>query len=120
VTVDAIAVAALLLIAVLCVLVASLGVLLASDAYTRLHYMAPVATLGIWAVAAAVLTREWVNQGGVKALLIAIIIFFMNAVLSHATARAARMQQYGTLEVLQDETQSGGEAHGMQPDPPRS
>jgi monovalent cation/proton antiporter MnhG/PhaG subunit len=103
VTAAEIGVAAALLIAVLCVVVASLGVLLARDAYTRLHYMAPVATLGIWAVAAAVLTRESVNQGGIKALLIAVIIFFMNAVLSHATARAARMQQYGSLEVLPEQ-----------------
>lgn len=99
----AIAAAALLLIAVLCVLVASLGVLLSRDPYTRLHYMAPVATLGIWSVAAAVLVTESVNQGGVKALLTAIIILFMNAVLSHATARAARVQQYGNLDILPEE-----------------
>jgi monovalent cation/proton antiporter MnhG/PhaG subunit len=98
-----IAAAVLLPIAVLCVLVASLGVLLSRDPYTRLHYMAPVATLGVWAVAAAVLVAESVNPGGIKALLTAIVILFMNAVLSHATARAARMQQYGNLDIFPEE-----------------
>jgi multicomponent Na+:H+ antiporter subunit G len=98
-----IAVAAMLLIAVLSVAVASLGVLLAEDPYTRLHYMAPAATLGVWAIAAAVLTRESVNQAGIKAILIALITFVMNAVLSHATARAARMQEFGNLETRPEE-----------------
>lgn len=99
-TAAGLAAAALLFVAVACVLVASLGVLLARDPYTRLHYMAPAATLGTWSVAAAVVATEFVNQGGIKALLTATVIFFMNAVLSHATAR---VQQYGSLDILPGE-----------------
>ncbi len=96
--------AALLLgIAVLSGVVTAIGMVAAKDAYERMHYMSPVATIGAWAIAAAVVVKESVNQAGIKAVLIAAIIFFMNAVLTHATARAARARQYGNLKIRPEE-----------------
>lgn len=104
------AVAVLLAIAVLSGAVSGIGILAARDAYERLHYMSPVATVGAWAIAAAVVVKESVNQAGIKAILIAALIFFMNSVLTHATARAARARQYGNLKIRPEEKRNRPEA----------
>jgi monovalent cation/proton antiporter MnhG/PhaG subunit len=84
---------ALLAFAALSAALTAIGVLVAKDSYERLQFMGPTATLGVWTVAAAVLVREGLNEAGAKAVLIAVIISVMNAVLSHATARAVYTQQ---------------------------
>ncbi len=86
----------------------AVGVLLGRDYYERIHYMTPVATLGIWALAAAILVNESLSQAGIKAILIAIFVSFGNAVQGHFTARAGRVQDEGGLELRPEERQEHG------------
>lgn len=88
-----VAVAALLVLAVLSAALTSAGTFTAKDSFERLQFMGATATLGAWAVAAAVLIEQGLNEAGGKAVLIAVVLSLMNAVLSHATARAVYVQQ---------------------------
>ncbi len=98
-----IATTVLLAIVVLSAAISAIGVLLAKDFYERLHYLSIVATVGVWSLAAAVLVKESIDQAGIKAVLIAAVVFLMNSVLTHATARAGRTRQYGSLDIRPEE-----------------
>lgn len=89
------AVVILLCIAAAAVLLTSIGVLTSRQVYQRLHYLAPAGTVGAAAVAAAILLREGLDQAGIKAVLTGIVLLIMNPILTHATARAARVHQRG-------------------------
>ncbi len=65
------------------------------DLYERLHYLAPPATVGIGCFTIAVLLDKHFSQAGIKALIVCVVLLFMNAILTHATARATRMRQFG-------------------------
>ena len=97
------AVAALLVVGVAAALLSCLGVLVMRDAYDRLHYTAPAATLAPVLLAAAVVLEEGLSAVGVKALLVALVLVATNPVLSHATARAARIRQFGHWSVQEHE-----------------
>ena len=94
----AITISVLLALAVAVTILSSIGVLLMRDLYQRLHYLGPAASISALCVAAAVLVGEGLNQAGVKALIVAMVLLLMNAVLSHATARAARIRQFRAWE----------------------
>lgn len=85
----------LLVIGAISVLISSLGMLVMKDLYERLHYLFPPATLSVICFAAAVILDKHLSQAGIKALLIMLILLVTNAVLTHATARAARIRQFG-------------------------
>jgi monovalent cation/proton antiporter MnhG/PhaG subunit len=85
------------------VLLSCLGVLLMRDAFDRLHYTGPAATLGTVLIVAAVVVREGVSQIGAKSILLCLVIVVTNPVLASATARAARVRQFGRWTVLPDE-----------------
>ncbi len=85
----------LLAIAVAATALSALGILLVPDVFERLHFMAPAATVGVAALAAAVVVQESLSQAGIKAILTALVVFAMNPVLTHATARAIRIHQHG-------------------------
>jgi multicomponent Na+:H+ antiporter subunit G len=85
----------LLAIACASVAVSAAGVLLSRNVYERLHFLAPAATVGVAAVALAILIREALGQAGIKAVIAALVLFVMNPILTHATARAARVQERG-------------------------
>ncbi len=87
--------ALLVTLTVLSTALSALGILWSQDFYERLHYLAPAATIGIFALAAAVVIEEHLSQGGLKAIFIAVLVLFMNPVLTHATARAGRIRQFG-------------------------
>jgi len=80
----------------------ALGVLLMGDPYERLHYLAAPATLGALAVAGAVIAQEGLGQAGYTACAIAAVMLLVNAVLSHATARAARVREHGAWTAAPD------------------
>jgi multicomponent Na+:H+ antiporter subunit G len=92
-------VAVLLVIGVVVVLGSVLGVIVMRDAYDRLHYTAPASTLGSIAIATAVVVRESLSQAGIKALLVALVLLVTNPVLTHATARAARIREHGAWTI---------------------
>ena len=92
------AVAVLLVIAGAATALTALGVLVSRNVYQRLHYLAPASTIGVAAVAAAIVVREGLDQAGIKALVTAAVLFVVSPILTHATARAARVHQRGRWE----------------------
>ncbi len=87
--------AALIALAVFFSLVGTLGVWAMRDPYQRLHFLALPCSVSGWLIAAAVLVGEKQKQAGVKVLLIAIVLFAINAVVTQATARAAWVRANG-------------------------
>ena len=87
----------LLALAVAAVAVTAAGIVAARTVFDRLHYLGPAASVGPACVAAAVVLREGLSQAGIKAILVALVILVMNPVLTHATARAARVRRSGAL-----------------------
>jgi monovalent cation/proton antiporter MnhG/PhaG subunit len=85
------------------VLLSCIGVLVMRDALDRLHFTAPAATVGPVLLATAVLVEEPLSSAGVKAVLVAILIVVTTPVLSHATARAARIREHGRWRLLPHE-----------------
>jgi monovalent cation/proton antiporter MnhG/PhaG subunit len=76
-------------------LLTTLGMLLVRDVYQRIQYAYPAATVGFVAVVAAILIHKSISQAGIKTLLTGLIVFWTNPVISHATARAARVRKLG-------------------------
>jgi monovalent cation/proton antiporter MnhG/PhaG subunit len=72
-----------------------LGVLAMKDLYEKLHYLSLPATISICSFTIAIVIDKHFSTAGIKAVIIAIVILLMNAVLTHATARAARVRQFG-------------------------
>jgi multicomponent Na+:H+ antiporter subunit G len=96
-------VALLLAIGVATTLMSCLGVLVMRDALDRLHFTAPASTVAPVAFAAAVLVEEPLSSAGVKAVLAALLLIVTTPVLTHATARAARVRAHGRWKVLPEE-----------------
>jgi multicomponent Na+:H+ antiporter subunit G len=96
-------VAALLAVAGVCVVISCLGVLVMRDALDRLHFTAPAGAIAPVAVAAAVLVEEPLSSAGLKAVMVAVLLMVTTPVLSHATARAARIREHGRWRVLPHE-----------------
>ena len=88
-------------------LLSCLGVLVMRDPYDRLHYTGPAAVLAPVAIAAAVVLEERLSAAGVKAVLVALVLVTTNPVLGHATARAARIRQFGEWRVRDEERERG-------------
>ena len=96
-------VAVLLVVAVLAVLISCLGMLVMRDALDQLHFTAPAATIAPVAVAVAVLLEEPLSSAGIKSVIVAVLLIITTPVLSHATARAARIREHGRWKVLPHE-----------------
>jgi len=88
-------VAVLLGLAVVVQLGSVLGLLLMPHVYDRLHFLAPATSVAPVLVAGAVVTREALDHQGIIAVLIAVFLFAFQPVLTHATARAARIREHG-------------------------
>lgn len=95
--------AVLLIVGIGVELLACLGLLVMTDLFDRLHYLGPAAALGPVAVAAAVLFVEGGSTAGIKAILIAAVLVGIGPVLTHATARAARVRRFGHWNEQPDE-----------------
>jgi multicomponent Na+:H+ antiporter subunit G len=63
--------------------------------------------VGVVAIAAAVVLEERLSAAGIKAVLVALVLVVTNPVLGHATARAARIRQFGQWTVREEERQGG-------------
>jgi monovalent cation/proton antiporter MnhG/PhaG subunit len=81
----------------------AIGLVVAHDPFDQIHYLAPSSLVGSLAVCVAVLLHEGLSQSSAKAILITILLMFSNPVLSHATARAARIRGKGQLGAMKDE-----------------
>jgi multisubunit Na+/H+ antiporter MnhG subunit len=71
-------------------LVCCLGLVLARDAFDRLHYAGAASTLPPLLIAAAVLVEESFTQPGLSALVVALLLLLLNSAVVVATARAGR------------------------------
>jgi monovalent cation/proton antiporter MnhG/PhaG subunit len=95
------AVDCLLAIGVVGELLCVAGLLLMRSIFDRLHYAATATVVGPAAIGIAIVMRETVSpsggieltSGGIEALVTALVLFLLNPVLTHATARAARKQR---------------------------
>lgn len=90
-------------IAVALSLVCSIGVAVMKSPLERLHFSAPVTSFGAGLIACAVWIDDPNWQARLKVVLIAIILFLMNAILSHATARGIRIREDKHFEPLPSE-----------------
>lgn len=100
-------VGALLVVGVGVTLASCVGVLVMRDAYDRLHYSSPATTIAPLAIAAAIVLEESFSAAGIKALLVALVLLVTNPVLTHATARAARVRALGEWAVQEGEQVKG-------------
>jgi multicomponent Na+:H+ antiporter subunit G len=76
------------------------GVVAARGTLVRLHFASPGAVLAPTPLAAAVLVANGLDQAGVKAILIAVVLAATGPVLGHATARAVRVRELGEWRAL--------------------
>jgi monovalent cation/proton antiporter MnhG/PhaG subunit len=84
-------------------LLACVGLLAARTTYDRLHLVAPAAMLGGPLACAGVLVNESFSQAGIHAILVAAVLLVTAPVLTHVTARAARLRETDGLVVLPSE-----------------
>ena len=73
--------------------VCAIGVAIVKTPLERLHFSATVTSFGAGLIAAAVWLDDPNWQSRLKVLLIAIVLFAMNSILSHSTARAIRIRE---------------------------
>ena len=71
-------------------LVCCLGLVLARDAFDRLHYAAAATSVPAFLVLAATLVREHVTVGGLEAIAAVGLLFLLNPAVVLATAMATR------------------------------
>lgn len=88
-------VAILLGLSVLVTLVSVLGVVVARNLYQRLHFVTPAAVVAPLLVALAVVVRETFNVRGLQTIAAVAAMVVLGPILTHATARAARVRQKG-------------------------
>jgi monovalent cation/proton antiporter MnhG/PhaG subunit len=93
-----VAVAALLVVGVACILLSCVGVLAMRGVYDRLHFSS-LSTLGAVALAVAVTVREPLSLIGNKALLLVVFFLVTSPILVHVTSRAARIREHGDVHV---------------------
>ena len=80
-------------------LLCCVGLLRMNNVFDRLHYLGPAATVGPALITAAVLVRHSSAQACIKAVLLFLMLLVINPVLTHATARAARIREVGHLDL---------------------
>ena len=93
----------LLTVGVLIELISCVGILVARQFYDRLHYVGPASTLGAFLIGAALVAQDGLKQQGVKSILVVILLVVVGPVLTHATARAARIREFGRWVILEEE-----------------
>jgi multisubunit Na+/H+ antiporter MnhG subunit len=92
--------------ALLCVVVASealcvLGLFAGATVYDRLHYAGATSSVPPFLVFAAIMLRQphpYTNPVW-NALFVAVTLFLLNGVLTHALARVARQREYQDVEL---------------------
>jgi len=89
----------LLALAVAVTILCAIGVCVTRDPYQRLHFSAPVVSFGIAFIGIAVWIEDHDPQARIKIILIALVLMFMNSILTYATARAVRIRDAGHWEV---------------------
>ena len=95
-----IVIALLLCGAVAVELACALALFVVKDSFDRLHFLGPAATLGPVLVVSALVVENALSTNGVKAILAGGLLLLTGPIVTHATARAARVRQFGHWEPL--------------------
>jgi multisubunit Na+/H+ antiporter MnhG subunit len=83
----------LVAVAVALAIICSVGLAIVTTTLERLHFSATVTSFSAALITAAVWIDDPTWQSRLKVLLTAIVLFVMNSILSHSTARAIRIRQ---------------------------
>jgi multicomponent Na+:H+ antiporter subunit G len=75
-------------------LLACVGVVAMRNPYARLHFSSP-AVLGALLIAVAVVVKDSFSFVGNNTILVAIFLFVVSPILTHASARAFRIDAHG-------------------------
>lgn len=94
-----------ILVALACALnlASAVGALAMRDAYQRLHFLAPPASIAPLLLAVALFFGEHDKQPAVKMLVLTAVLNAVNGVVTHATARAHRVRDGKPFGSLTDE-----------------
>ncbi len=76
----------------------AVGVAIVSNALERLHFSSTLTSFSAVLIVIAIWIDDPTWQSRLKAALIALILFVMNSILSHSTARAIRIRDHGHFE----------------------
>jgi multisubunit Na+/H+ antiporter MnhG subunit len=79
--------------AVILALSCSIAMLIARTPLQRLHYLAPVGSIGGALLTLALLLSDPQKVAALKGALVTVLLVVVNAVVAHATARAIRTRQ---------------------------
>jgi monovalent cation/proton antiporter MnhG/PhaG subunit len=88
-----IAIEALLGAAVLITLISVVGMLRMRDAYQRMHYISPPASLSAIFITTAIFLQQGFKPESFKALFATLVLIGMNTFVTHAAARAFRISE---------------------------
>jgi monovalent cation/proton antiporter MnhG/PhaG subunit len=83
------------------------ALVLFQDLFERIHYLSSVTTISTFALLMAVVIKEGWGQATIKTILVFFVLLLINAVLSHATARAARVRELGHWTPTPEENIEG-------------
>ena len=95
--------AALVWTAVAVELAACVGLALGPTHYDRLHHVSLAAVLPPALLAAAVAVDQGSSTSTWNAILVALLLLLLNSLLTHATGRAARKRDFGSVQALPEE-----------------
>ncbi len=84
-------------------IVCSFGMAIMRDAFQRLNFAASVVSISSPLIVIAVFLEESEAQARLKMVLIALLLLCLNAVLTHATAKATRIRKTGHWLVRPEE-----------------
>jgi monovalent cation/proton antiporter MnhG/PhaG subunit len=80
-------------------LLCCVGLVIVRDVFDRIHFAMAATTVPPFLIAAAVIVEESWTQPGINALVIAVALFAINPALAVATARAARIRRFGSVDA---------------------
>ncbi len=84
----------------------SVALLVMRDLNERLHFIAPLATVSAVLITAAVIVEAHLTAAGIKAILTTLLLVATNTILTHATARAARVREFGHWVIRPEEREA--------------
>jgi monovalent cation/proton antiporter MnhG/PhaG subunit len=84
---------ALVIVGLAAIVVSCIGIVTMRGFYARLHYVGPTSALAPVAIALAILIQEHFSVRGIKSSLVAFLIVATSPIVTHATARAARIKE---------------------------
>jgi monovalent cation/proton antiporter MnhG/PhaG subunit len=84
---------AFVIVGLAAIVVSCIGIVTMRGFYARLHYVGPAAVLAPVAMALAIVMQEKFSVRGIKSCLVAFVIVATSPIITHATARAARIRE---------------------------